>query len=135
MNSSKNPIVVVSVLLIALIWASVALYQAGYVPRGLDAVIFALILISGIYAFVVHMKRHNDAKQGLPPDDELSNQIKYKAGYYAFLSSMYVWLFIFLFKNIFPDLELMLGTGILTSAFISIAIKAYLSRNYYANED
>ena len=135
MNQTKSPIVVVSVLLIASIWALIALYQAGYVPSGLDAVIFALILISGVYAFVVHMKRHNDMKQGLPPDDELSNQIKYKAGYYAFLSSMYVWLFIFLFKHVFPDLESLLGTGILTSAVISIAIKAYLSRNYYANEN
>ena len=135
MNQTKSPIVVVSVLLIASIWAFFALYQAGYVPNGLQAVIIVLIVISGIYAFVVHMKRHNDMKQGLPPDDELSTQIKYKAGYYAFLTSMYIWFFIFLFKHIFPDVESLLGTGILTSFFLSIVIKAYLSRNYYANEN
>lgn len=46
----------------------------GYAPGGLDAFIFALIMISGVYVFVTHMKRYKDEEQGFPPEDELSTQ-------------------------------------------------------------
>jgi hypothetical protein len=46
-----------------------------------------------------------------------------------------MWLFIFLFKDIFPDVETMLGGGILLSGVISIAIKAYLTRHYHEDQD
>lgn len=59
------------------------------------------------------MKRYKDAEQGFPPEDELSTQIKYKAGYFAFIASMYIWL----------------------SAIIAMVLKSYLTRNYHENED
>ena len=68
-----------------------------------------------------------------PAADELSTRIKYRAGYYAFITSMYVWLFVWLFQRHFVDTETMLGFGILLSAVISIAIKAYLARHYHEN--
>jgi hypothetical protein len=135
MKPIRSSIIFVSVLAMLSIWGFTAVYRAGYVPNGLDVGIFAIIVISGTYAFVTHMRRYQAGKVGLPPDDELSNLIKYKAGYYAFMTSMYIWLFIFLFKRYFPDAETMLGGGILLSAFVAIGLKIYLMHNYHENEN
>jgi len=135
MKPLKSSLVFVSVLAMLSIWGFIAVYRAGYIPSGLDVGIFAIIMISGVYAFVTHMRRYQAEKVGLPPDDELSTLIKYKAGYYAFMTSMYIWLFIFLFKGYFPDVETMLGSGILLSAFVAIGLKGYLARNFHENEN
>ncbi len=133
MKHAKSALLPVSVLFMLSIWGFSALYQAGYIPNGLHIFIFAMIIISGIYAFVTHMKKYKEIQQGFPPEDELSTQIKYRSGYYAFMVSMYIWLFIFLFQQHFPDVETMLGGGILLSAVIAIGIKIYLTRNYHEN--
>lgn len=135
MKQLKTNLVPISVLVMLSIWGFIALYRGGYIPGGLDVFIFALIMIGGVYAFVVQMKRYKDVKSGFPPDDELSTHIKYKAGYYAFITSMYVWLFVFLFQRHFGDVETMLGFGILLSAVISIGIKGYLTRNFHENQN
>ena len=90
---------------------------------GLELFILVLIIVLAVVVFVNALKRDRDIKAGLPVDDELSTRIKYKAGYYAYLASMYMWLFIFLLKDNFPDVETMLGGGILLSAAISVIIK------------
>lgn len=135
MNRAKNTLLLVSVLVMLSIWGFAAVYHAGYIPNGLDLFIFFLIFVGGIYAFVVHMKRYKDAQKGFPAEDELTTRIKYKAGYYAFVASIYIWLFIFLFKDIFPDVESMLGSGILLSAILAMLIKAYLTRNYHEDQN
>lgn len=135
MKQAKNALVFLSILAMGGIWGFIALYRAGYIPSGLDVFIFAMIMVSAVYAFVTHMKRYKDEEQGFPPEDELSTQIKYKAGYFAFIASMYIWLFIFLLQRHFQDVETMLGSGILLSAIIAIVIKGYLARNFHENED
>jgi len=135
MKYVKPAIALVSLLVTLSIWGFIAVYRAGYEPNVLQTAIIAILLISGVYAFVVHMRRYRDEQQGFPPEDELSNRIKYKAGYYAFIASMYVWMLIFLFKAFIPDAETMLGGGILLSAFISIAIRNYMTRNYDENQN
>ena len=135
MKQTKNTLLLVSVLVMFSIWGFLAVYKAGYIPTGLDIFIFAMIMIGGIYAFITHMKRHKDFEKGIPVEDEMSTRIKYKAGHHAFMVSMYMWLFIFLFKDIFPDVETTLGGGILLSGVISIAIKAYLIRHYHEDQD
>lgn len=135
MNKAKSALVLVSVLVMLSIWGFIAVYRGGYIPTGLDLFIFALIFIGGIYAFVTHMKQYKDVQAGFPAEDEMSTRIKYKAGYHAFLASLYLWLFIFLFKNHFPDVETMLGSGILISCVMAMAIRSYLGRNYHENQD
>jgi len=134
-NKAKNTLLLVSILTMLSVWGFVAVYHAGYIPKGLDLFIFALIMISGLYAFVTNMKRYKDEQEGFPAEDELSLRIKYRAGYYAFVASMYIWLFIFLFKDFFPDIETMLGGGVLTSAFLAMGIRGYLTRHYNENAD
>lgn len=135
MKYTKPAIALVSFVVTLSIWGFIAVYRASYVPNGLQIAIIAIILISGVYAFVTHMRRYRDEKQGFPPEDELSTRIKYKAGYYAFMASMYIWMLIFLFKQFITDVETMLGGGILLSAFISIALRNYMTRNYDENEN
>ena len=135
MKQTKNTLLLVSVLVMFSIWGFLGVYKTGYIPSGLDIFIFAMIMIGGIYAFVTHLKRHKDFESGFPVEDEMSTRIKYKAGYHAFVASIYMWLCIFLFKGFFPDVETMLGGGILLMGIMSIAIKSYLSRNYHENQD
>ncbi len=135
MKHAKNALVLQSILAMGAIWVFIALYRAGYIPSGLDVFIFAMIMVSAVYAFVTHMKRYKDEKQGFPPEDELSTQIKFKAGYLAYIASMYIWLFIFLLQRLFPDSETMLGSGILLSAIVATVIKGYLTRNFHENEN
>ena len=116
------------------IWGFIAVYKGGFIPTGLDIFIFVLIMIGGMYAFVTHLRRYKDVKSGFPAEDEMSTRIKYKAGYYAFMASLYMWLFIFLFKDLFSDVETMLGGGILMSAVLAIVIKSYLTR-YHEDQD
>ena len=135
MKQTKIALLLVSILAMLCVWGFIAVYKGGYIPTGLDALIFALIIIGGIYAFVTHLKQHKDVQSGFPAEDEMSTRIKYKAGYHAFMASIYIWLFIFLFKDFFPDVESMLGSGILLSIILSMLIKAYLTRNYREDQD
>ena len=135
MKPSKIVLLLVSILSMLCVLGFIIVYTDGYMPTGLDVFIIVLIIIAGIYAFVTHLKQHKDVQSGFPAEDEMSTRIKYKAGYYAFLASMYMWLFIFLFKDLFPDVETMLGGGILMSAVLSIVIKSYLTRHYHEDQD
>lgn len=135
MINTKNALLLISILIVLCVWGFIAVYRGGYIPTGKQLLIIALIVISAIYAFVTHLKRYKDVQSGFPAEDEMSTLIKYKAGHHAFLASLYMWLFIFLFKDVFPDVETMLGGGILLSAAISFAIKSYLARHYHENQD
>ena len=96
--------------------------------QGLNLLIFALIIIGGVIAFITAFKQNKEEKEGLTTDDELSTLIKYKSGYYAYMASLYMWLFIFLFKDKFPDIETMLGGGILLSALFSFISKIIVKK-------
>ena len=118
------------VLIMVMIWAFIVVEKGTDLFQGLDLYIFILIIILSVVVLVNAIKKDKEEKAGLPTDDELSTRMKYKAGYYAYLSSMYMWLFIFLLKDIFPNVETMLGGGILLSAAISVGIKYYVKYNY-----
>jgi len=83
-----------------------------------------LAIISVFYAF----KKMKEEKEGQPKDDEFTNQIKYKSGYYAYVASMYMWLFLFLFRSYFPDIETIVGGGVLLSALIGFISKMMVKR-------
>jgi len=114
----------------AVIWGFITVEKETNLFKGLDLFIFILIIVLGIIAFVFALKRDRDERAGLPVEDELSTKIKHKSGYYAYLISMYMWLFIFLLKDKFPDVETMLGGGILLSALISFMVKLYVKRQF-----
>ena len=129
MENVKKTYMMTSILVMfALLGFGIA-YNRGFDFKGLDFLIFILIIvIGGIALFLAH-KRDKSVEEGYPPEDEMTLLLKYKAGYFAFLASMYMWLFIFIFKDKFPDVETMLGGGILLSALISFIIKFVLKRD------
>ena len=135
MLNTKNALLLVTILVVLCAWGFIAIYRGGYVPTGKHLLIIGLIIISAIYAFVTHLKKHKDVQSGFPAEDEMSTRIKYQAGYHAFIASIYMWLLIFLFKDVFPDVETMLGGGILFSSAIAIGIKSYLTRHYHEDQD
>ena len=119
---------ITSVLIMAVIWGFIAIEKGTTLFQGLDLYIFALIIIIGVIAFLRALKKHREEKAGRPTEDELSNLIKYKSGYFAYMASMYMWLFIFFFKDKFPDIETMLGGGILLSALIGFIAKVVVKK-------
>lgn len=130
MKKSRATLMITSVLIMASFWGFIVLEKGTNLFKGLDLVIFVLIVIIGAIAFARAFKKNKEEKEGLATEDELSTQMKYKSGYYAYLASMYMWLFIFLFKDKFPDTETMLGGGILLSALISFIAKVVVKRNF-----
>ena len=133
MKIMKYPVVIISLLGMACIWGFVFARRAGIVPGGLVIFIFLLILIAAVYGFIVEMKKHKDAKSGFPAEDELSEQVKYRAGYYSFMSSIYVWLSLWVLKEIFTDYDTLFGLGVLLPAVIFMVLRSYFTRNPHEN--
>ena len=129
MKAGRKTLLIVSILIMAITLAYIIMERGATnffeVKR---IIILGLIIILGVIAFVKALQKNKEEKDGIPLEDEFTALIKYKAGYYAFLSSMYMWLFIFLFKGYFPDVETMLGGGILLSGLISYIAKIIVKR-------
>ncbi len=125
---NRITLMVTSVLVMAAFWGFIAVEKGTDLLQGIDIYIFALIVIFGGIAIYNAFKKDKEEKMGLKTEDELSDLIKYKSGYHAFLISMYMWLFIFIFKDKFPNTETMLGGGILMSALIFYITKLVVKR-------
>lgn len=97
--------------------------------------IYALTAGIGIFAIWSAIKKMKDEKEGQPLEDELTTQIKHKAGHDAYIASLYMWLFFFLFKDFFPDVETLLGGGILLTGLIGFIAKMLAKRNLHAESN
>ena len=128
MKKNRKTLLIIAFLTMLVILGFIVITNKTNVLKGLNLLIFALIIIGGVIAFVSAYKKDKEEKAGLTIEDELSNLIKYKSGYYAYLASMYMWLFIFLFKDKFPDVETMLGGGILLSSLIAYISKVIVKK-------
>lgn len=135
MKTTKNTVMIVSVAFMVAVWLFVSAQRSGFVPGELEVVIFLLIMLFGIYAFVVNMKKHKEIVAGLPVDDELSERIKFQAGYSAFMVSMFIWFGLFLVKSLVADHDTLFGLGVLAPAVIYMFTKSYLSHRYDENAD
>jgi len=56
-------------------------------------------------------------------DDELSIFVKYKASYYAYKTTLFIWLIVFILQKHFISAQAMLGVGMLLSVIFGIAAK------------
>ncbi len=130
MKKSRITLLIVSILILTIIIGFAILGEGPNLFKGLNLVITLLIIGLAVIAFIAALKKDKEEKAGIPVEDELTTKIKYKSGYYAYLASMYMWLFIFLFKDKFTDIETMLGGGILLSALIGFIAKVVVKRNY-----
>ncbi len=85
--------------------------------------IYGLIALVAIFSIIVGIKKMKDEKQGQPLEDEFTSKIKHKAGFYAYIASLYMWLILFLLRGFFPDVETLVGGGILLSGVIGYVCK------------
>lgn len=118
----------------ALVFGFIVIDKGTFQINGLIIFIIALTAILSAYLLIQAFKKDKEKKEGFALEDELSDQIKFKSGYYAYISSMYMWLILFLFKEHFPDIETLLGGGILLSAFIGFICKIIIKRQQWKTE-
>jgi len=135
MNTKRKTLMITSVVIMLVLIGFTVAVQGTDLFKGLDVYIFALIVLLGIIAFVRAIRKDREEKAGLPTEDELSNKIKYKSGYFAYLGSMYMWLFIFIFNDKFPDNETMIGGGILLSALIGYISKLFVKSKIHEEQN
>ena len=110
--------------------AGILMYSQMGEIKPLMMIIYGLIGIVALISIYRTVKQMNEEKEGQPIEDELSIKIKHKAGHDAYIASLYMWLFIFLFRDIFPDTETMVGGGILISAIIGFVCKSLVKREF-----
>ncbi len=116
---NENSKTIIVVFLSALLTGFISLTRPGGLNfTVLEMFITTLLLILAFFSFGSARRKYRERKEGLTEEDELSTSLKYKAGYKAYMASMYMWLFIFFLKNHFPNVETILGGGILLSALI-----------------
>jgi Ca2+/Na+ antiporter len=130
MKIGKKTFVSISILLLAVVGGFVYFFKKPDLLNGIDIIIFILIIAIGFMALLKTYKKDKDKREGFPADDELSNLIKYKSGYYSYLGSMGMWFIIFIFKDKFPDTETMLGVGMLMSALILLVIEYFVRKDF-----
>jgi magnesium-transporting ATPase (P-type) len=121
MKTKKALLILVGLTLTFSIGILVYSQRAVIQPKML--LIYALIGIVAIISIGIAFKKMNEEKEGQPLDDEFTMHIKYKAGFYGYIGSLYMWLFLFLFRDFFPDTETLVGGGILLSGVIGFTSK------------
>ena len=130
---NRKSLLITSIIIVFLILGFIVLEKGADLFKGLDLLVLVLIVVLAVFSLIKAFKKDKDERVGLKTEDELSTQIKYKAGYYTFLISIYMWLIISIMENKFPDTETTIGFGLIMSAlifFIShIIIKELRARN------
>ena len=101
--------------------------ETGFL-EGIHPVILLFLVIISVFVAIRPLKKRSNNKTALAIDDELSLLIKYKAGYYAYLITMFIWLLIFLVKESFPNPDVLLGIGIMLSAISAIVSRIVIKR-------
>ena len=111
--------ILIGILLILFIGGFIgglSMYGHGNMYKILAASVLAIVVLL-MYLYKQARKR-KEIVANIPVEDELTLKAKLYAGSKAFMLSLYLWLFIFLFNTAFSKAEEMLGIGILGSALI-----------------
>ena len=122
-NAKLTPATLISFFVVILSLLILVIVKENIIQKGIDLLILSFVVTTAIIALFFYIQKNSEQQSDQPEDDEMTLMIKYKAGYKAYMASMYLWLFIFLFRNKFPDIESMIGGGILLSAAIFFITK------------
>jgi len=115
-NAKLTTAALITFFVVILLLLILVIKKENILQNGLDLFISSFVVTIGISAIYIYYKKNKEQRSGEPEDDEMTLMIKYKAGYKAYMASMYLWLLIFLFRDKFPNIETMVGGGILVSA-------------------
>ena len=117
-TKNRKSLFITAIIIVFLILGFIVLEKGTDLFKGLDLLVFVLIVVLAVFSLIKAIRNDKDERAGLKTEDELSTQIKYKAGYYTFLISIYMWLIISIMENKFPDTETIIGFGLIISALI-----------------
>jgi uncharacterized membrane-anchored protein len=128
---TKTLIIIIAFLLLTSIPKVIDILLNGFAGyKGYDLTIIVLYVLFGPIALYKGIQKLKKEKQGLKTEDELSRQMKYKSGYYAYLYSLTLWMFLFFIKDVFPNTDIMMAVGIILSVIIGIISKISISNNF-----
>jgi|GEM_PF-3125388 len=130
MSKARVELVVLVALLFLYSLGIFLYWNLGEIPI-LMLFLYWLIGTLALISIFMAYKKMKEEKEGQPVDDEFTLQIKYKSGYYAYIYSLYMWLFLFLGRSFFQDIETIVGIGVLMSGLIGYVCKMYIKRHNY----
>lgn len=126
---STRVLIILAGLTLTFVAGILAYAQMGTISYKM-LVIYGLIVILALISIIAAIRKMKEEKEGQPLEDELTTQIKHKAGHDAYIASLYMWLFIFLFRDMFSNVETMIGGGILLSGLIGFIAKTMVKRQF-----
>ncbi len=131
MNKGRKIWLGVTALCCLLILGFIKFYKLQVSITKLELVQMGLAILIVIFSISSGIKRDIEEKKGFPLSDELSDFLKYKTGYYSFLASFLIWIFILIFRaSMFPEVETAIGWGILLAALSSFIIKFFIRKKF-----
>ena len=128
MTKQKMLLLAINLVIILVVLGITAFEKETGFLEGIHPIIILFLVLISVLIAVRPLKKRNNNKAALAVDDELSLSIKYKAGYYAYLITMLIWVFIFLVKDRFPNPDVLLGVGIMLSAISAIISRIVIKR-------
>jgi hypothetical protein len=102
--------------------------SSGSVLSEMGIVIGISILIIVAIMLLESRKRIKEAKLNLPSDDELTKVADFKAGYYSYLISVYIWLILYFVKDLLPTRTHILAIGIILMAVVFLVARMIFRR-------
>jgi hypothetical protein len=126
-----------SVGIVMLVMMSMGLYMANAGSLDvMEIMVFALVIIIVMGTMIILMNKTRNIKAGLPVGDELAKKVTWKAGYYAFLASIWIEVALIWYNGPIADrisvpvlsTEEALGTVVLLSGAIWIGLVLYFNR-------
>jgi hypothetical protein len=89
---------------------------------------FAMAIVTAILFAIFLNKTWKDIKAGQPSEDERSKKIKMNAAGYSFFVSIYVWIGLLIFQDLFNSCSQVVSSGIIIMAILFIIISVILNR-------
>ena len=128
MTKQKMLLLAINLVIILVVLGITAFEKETGFLEGIHPIIILFLVLISVLIAIRPLKKRKNNKAALAVDDELSLSIKYKAGYYAYLITMLIWVFIFLVKERFPNPDILLGVGIMLSAISAIISRIVIKR-------
>jgi len=115
----KKAYVTIIIAVLVLITAGIWMLNSDFGFRFEEILMFGGLIIVVAFALFIGISRMRSARQGQPPEDELSKKLLQKASSMAFYISLYMWLALSYFSDkIAIENHTLIGGGIWGMAII-----------------
>jgi len=119
-NKMKRPYYLIFAIS-ALIVAALFILKSNGIILGEDSNMTIILLVIGLLALVVAIRRFKSLKNREPAEDEYSKRIMQKTAAYSFYISMYLWLVVSYFsEDSGMDTQQVIGLGVVGMAVVFV---------------